>query len=141
MEITIVTTEEEREEYKKTLDARCAFISNKITREQWENFPKKVWVDLVNQYGSTLFIVVDNQDSNCFVEEFQTLDGALLYATDCKLTTEDQEDWDYMGALRECRSKMPRSGFSQQTDPCPARHGTYAVRFRHYRKAQYRKGE
>lgn len=101
MEITIVTTEYEREEYNKTLDARCAFVSNEITREQWECFPKKVWVDLVSQDGSSLFIVVDNQDSNCLVEEFQTLDGALLYATDCKLTTEDQEDWDYMGALRD----------------------------------------
>ena len=103
MEITIVTTEEEREEYNKTLDARCDFVSNKITREQWEGSPKKVWVDLVNPDGRTSspFIVVDNQDGNCWVEEFETLDGALLYATNCKLTPEDQEDWDYMGALKD----------------------------------------
>ena len=103
MEITIVTTEEEREEYKKTIDARCAFVSNEITREQWNSFPKKVWVDLAHPFGITSpsFLVVDNRDSNCWVEEFKTLDGALLYATDSKLTTEGQGDWDYMGALKD----------------------------------------
>ena len=103
MEITIVTTEGEREEYKKIVDARCAFVSNEITREQWESFPKKVWVDLVHPFGSTSssFIVVDNRDGNCWVEEFNTLDGALLYATDCKITAEGKEDWDYMGALKD----------------------------------------
>lgn len=103
MEITIVTTEGEREEYKKTIDARCAFVNNEITREQWESFPKKVWVDLVLPSGGTpsLFMVVDNRDGNCWVEAFETLDGALLYATDCKMTAEGQEDWDCMGALKD----------------------------------------
>jgi hypothetical protein len=101
MEITIVTNEFEREECKKTVDARCAFVSNEITREQWEGFPKKVWVDLESPDGPSPFVVVDNRDCNCWVEAFKTLDGALLYATDCKLTAEDQEDWDYMGALKD----------------------------------------
>lgn len=85
MEITIVTTEYEREEYNKTLDARCAFIRKEITHEQWEGFPKKVWIDLEYQDESSPFMVVDNHDSNCWVRGFQTLDGALLYATNCKI--------------------------------------------------------
>lgn len=31
----------------------------------------------------------------------ETLDGAMLYAAGIKLTTENQENWDYMGALRD----------------------------------------
>ena len=95
MEITIVTTEGEREEYKKTVDARCAFASNEITREQWESFPQKVWVDLVNPEGrqSPTFLVVDNQGGNCWVKELETLDGAMMWALGLKITTRDGGDF------------------------------------------------
>ena len=104
MDITIVTTSEERKEYEKCVNARCEYVSNNITREEWEKFPKKVWVDVVDGgrgVNCPAFLVVDNSDGQCFVEEFETLDGAMLYASGIKLTTENQEDWDYMGALRD----------------------------------------
>lgn len=103
MEIIIVTTERERDEYLKVIDAYGQVSCGSMTNEEYDKLPRKVWVDLVNPDGRTSspFIVVDNQDGNCWVEEFETLDGALLYATNTKLTTEGQEDWDYMGALKD----------------------------------------
>ena len=45
--------------------------------------------------------MVDNTQGDCFVEEFDTLDGAMLYAAGIYLTSENQSNWDYMGALKE----------------------------------------
>lgn len=103
MEITIVTQEWERDEYRKVVDAYGQVSCGSMTNEEYDKLPRKVWVDLVNPGGRTSspFVVVDNRDGNCWVEEFKTLDGALLYATDCKITAEGQGDWDYMGALKD----------------------------------------
>lgn len=65
--------------------------------------PKLVWI-LVNPKVAgcwATFTVVDNRDSEAFTEDFATLDGALLYATDVHTTCEHQEDWDYMGAFKD----------------------------------------
>ena len=101
MEITLVTNKWEREEYKKAINAYC---DEDISSEEKDKIPKKVWVDLVEDgHGGkrSTFVVVDNTQGDCFVEEFDTLDGAMLYAAGIYLTSENQSNWDYMGALKE----------------------------------------
>ena len=101
MEITLVTEKWEREEYKKAIDA---YWDKNISSEEKDKIPKKVWVDLVDDVRGVKchpFLVVDNTQGQCFVEEFETLDGAMLYAGGIKLVPDNQSDWDYMGALKD----------------------------------------
>lgn len=106
MNIVIVTTESERDEMKRTLDAYCEIAEGKISRNEFlEKYPRKIWIDTEecsSETGDVLqFLVVDNREGECFAEGFDTLDGALLYATDVHMTPEHQEDWDYMGAVKD----------------------------------------
>ena len=105
MEVTIVTTSAERDEMKRTLDGYQKVVSNEITPDEFRRgYPHKVWIDTelcAMQYAGLPFLVVDNRDGECFCEDFATLDGAVLYATDVYMTPEHQEDWDYMGAVRD----------------------------------------
>ena len=108
MEVTIVTTSAEREEMKRTLDAYADLVGNEMTKEEFKaRYPRKVWLDTEecssHRKSPDLlpFLVVDNREGECFVEGFATLDGAILYATDVYMTPEHQEDWDYMGAVRD----------------------------------------
>ena len=104
MELTIITTEAERREMRDTLNAYASYIDGDTPKEVFlHDFPRKVWVDTEEcTKGSHLpFTVVDNREGECFCEDFATLDGALLYATDVYTTPEHQETWDYMGAVRD----------------------------------------
>lgn len=108
MELTIVTTQAERDEMKATLDAYADLIGNGMTKEEFKaRYPRKVWLDTEEcsnrQRPRDLspFLVVDNREGECFAEGFDTLDGALLYATDVYMTTERQSEWDYLGAVEE----------------------------------------
>lgn len=108
MELTIVTTQAERDEMKATLDAYADLIGNGLTKEEFKaRYPRKVWLDTEEcsnhqKFPDLLpFLVVDNRDGECFAEGFDTLDGALLYATDVHTTTERQSEWDYMGAVKD----------------------------------------
>jgi len=38
--------------------------------------------------------VIDNRDHQCFTEDFATLDGAMIYASDLRTTCEGQIEWD-----------------------------------------------
>lgn len=108
MELTIVTTQAERDEMKATLNAYADLIGDKMTKEEFKaRYPRKVWLDTEecsshrNFHDLLPFLVVDNRDGECFAEGFDTLDGALLYATDVHTTTELQSEWDYMGAVKD----------------------------------------
>lgn len=105
MEVTIVTTTAERDEMKRTLDGYAKATSGEITRDEFlRGYPNKIWIDteLCQSYDAKLpFVVVDNRDGECFCEDFGTLDGAILYATDVYMTPEHQMDWDHMGAVRD----------------------------------------
>lgn len=50
---------------------------------------------------SAKFTVVDNRDHEAWVEDFDTLDGALAYAIDLKTTAEGQGEWDLQGKFFE----------------------------------------
>ena len=106
MEVTIVTTSAERDEMKRTLDGYLkAMVRGEITATEFcRDYPRKIWIDteLCQSHDSRMpFQVVDNRGGECFCEDFATLDGAVLYATDVYMTPEHQEDWDYMGAVRD----------------------------------------
>ena len=105
MEVTIVITTAERDEMKRTLDGYMKAENGEITKEEFlRDYPRKVWIDteLCQSHDAKLpFLVVDNREGECWCEDFATLDGAVLYATDVYMTPEHQEDWDYMGAVRD----------------------------------------
>lgn len=54
--------------------------------------------------GWAKWTVVDNRGHQAFSEDFATLDGAMVYASDIRTTCEHQEDWDrdgmFYGMLR-----------------------------------------
>lgn len=86
MEVTIVTTTAERDEMKSTLDGYAKMTDGEITKDEFRrDYPNKIWIDteLCKSHDAGLpFMVVDNRDGECFCEDFVTLDGAILYATD-----------------------------------------------------------
>lgn len=105
MEVTIVTTTAERDEMKRTLDGYAKVTDGEITKDEFRrDYPNKIWIDteLCKSHDAGLpFMVVDNRDGECFCEDFVTLDGAILYATDVYTTPEHQMDWDYKGAVQD----------------------------------------
>lgn len=104
MEITIVTTQSERDEMRRVLDGYYKVISGEIPKEEFiREYPMKVWIDtedLENDKHPS-FTVVDNSCGECFEEDFCTLDGAVLYAAGVYYTCEHQDDWDYEGAVKD----------------------------------------
>lgn len=105
MEVTIVTTQAERDEMKRTLDGFLQIGDGKLTEGEFlRDYPRKVWIDteMCQSRDARLpFQVVDNREGECWCEDFATLDGAVLYATDVYMTPEHQTDWDYPGAVKD----------------------------------------
>lgn len=104
MEVTIVDGKSDREEMYRVLDAHADMLNGDLSKEEWNNadkYPRKQWLDFCEYNNDLPFIVVDNREGECFVEEFATLDGAILYICDCHITCEYQDEWDYMGAVRD----------------------------------------
>lgn len=101
MEVTIVDNEIDAKEVQCVLGGYAEMINGDLSREEWEaDFPRKQWLKF--EKGNSLpYIVVDNRDGQCFVEDFATLDGALQYLLDIHMTHEDQEDWDVNGRVKE----------------------------------------
>ena len=102
MQFTFVTDDRERREYRKVIDAYSSFASGNMSKEEYGKLPRKEWIDVVlrNDGLQRSFLVVDNRTGDCWVEEFDTLDGAILYATDVVLTPDGSEDFDYEGAAK-----------------------------------------
>ena len=106
MKIEFVRNAKEREELHRVTNAYSDMIGGLLSKDDWNNdelYPRKVWIDFVedNEGGSMPFMVLDNRTGDCFEEDFATLDGAILYATDVHTTTEHQDEWDYMGAVKD----------------------------------------
>ena len=106
MKLTIVNDDVERAVLSRVLNGYSDLVSDRITADEWRDearYPREVWVEFSesNAGGRMPFIVVDNRDGNCYVEDFATLDGAMLYACDCHMTCELQDGWDYMGAVKD----------------------------------------
>ena len=86
---------------RKVMDAYADMTNGDITKEEFGKLPRKQWLDFDENEKDLPFVVVDNREGECFVEGFATLDGAILYICDCHMTCEDQEDWDFLGAVRD----------------------------------------
>lgn len=111
MDITIVDNEFDRKEMKRVMDGHAAKIDGECP--DWDDrnkYPRKQWLWFSDIKGGehAPFVVVDNRDGECFVEQFATPDGAMLYICDCHLTCEDQKNWDYFGAVKD------RKGFDEK---------------------------
>lgn len=101
-EVTIVNDDFSREECRRVRNGYADYGDGQISAAEWsdvDKFPRKQWLEFVP--GDESFLVTDNRTGDCFVECFQTLDGALLYLSDVKTTCEHVEDWDYYGAVKD----------------------------------------
>lgn len=101
MEITVVSSEIERIEMLGVIDAYGRMADGKMSKTDFNaNVPTKVYIDY-RKGEHNPWLVVDNRGGECYTEDFATLDGALLYATDCHFTTDGVEKWDMNGAAAE----------------------------------------
>lgn len=116
MNVKIVTNELEMAEVNRVLDGHAALLSDKITRKEWEDavvYPRETWMYMIENDDERMpFVVVDNREGECFMEQFATLDGAMMYACDVYLTGEHQESWDYPGSVKD-------RGNLRRDDPIP----------------------
>ena len=117
MNITVAIQEYEMDEVKRVLKGHASMISGDISRYEWlkdeVRYPRKTWLYLDAGEGRMPFVVMDNRDGQCLVEQFETLDGAMFYACDVYLTGEHQDTWDYPGAVKD-RGNLKR----EEPFPC-----------------------
>ena len=93
MNVKLVTTASERDEIARMVDAYYEYKAGWISQCRWDEFPREIWLDCIGM-SERPFVVYDNQDGLCFVEEFKSLAGAILYASGAKLTCENSAEWD-----------------------------------------------
>ena len=104
MDLTIVDNDYEQAVVDRVMDAHAAYIDGECP--DWhdaEKYPRRQWLFFSGTRGDEAmpYVVVDNRSGDCWVEQFATLDGALMYVTDVHLTCEHQNDWDYPGAMKD----------------------------------------
>ena len=101
MQVTIVDNEIDAKELECVIGGYAEMINGDLSKEEWESdFPRKQW--LKYEKGAELpYVVVDNRDGQCFVEDFSTLDGAMQYVLDIRMTHEDQMEWDKEGMIKQ----------------------------------------
>ena len=98
MGLNIVTSLYERNALRKMLNAHGDYVIGKISRDDWEKYPREIWIDWSGN-SECPFVVYDNSSGMCFVEEFKSIDGAILFASCPGLSCEDSSQWDYAGSL------------------------------------------
>lgn len=106
MEITVVSGCDEMDVVTRVLNGHDDMINGDISSDEWRNdevrYPRKVWLYMIENDNERMpFVVVDNRVGECFVEQFATLDGAMMYACDIYLTGENQDSWDYPGSVKD----------------------------------------
>ena len=94
----MVTSLYERRKLHKMLKAYSEHVDGRMSRDEWEKFPQDVWIDWTGN-SEYPFLVYDNSSGMCFVEEFKSFDGAILFASCPGLSCEDSSEWDYAGSL------------------------------------------
>ena len=121
MDITIVDNPKDREEMKRVMDGYADMVYGDISKKAWndtEKYPRKQWLDFDEDEKAFPFTVVDNREGECFMAGFSTLDGAMLYICDCYTTCEDQDEWDYMGAVKD-KGGLDEKGDNEYVIKCP----------------------
>jgi hypothetical protein len=115
--VNIVTDELEMSLVKRVMDGHAALLNGEILRSEWNDrslCPRDVFLFISDIRGdeSAPFVVVDNRDGECFVEQFSSLDGALFYACDVYIGVANKGTWDYPGAAKD-------RGNLKRTEPLP----------------------
>ena len=106
MNLRILTEDDELSVVNRVMDGHAALANGEISRADWNDqsvYPRDVFLFISDLCGdeSAPFVVVDNRGGECFVEQFATLDGAILYACDVYMTCELQDSWDYAGSVKD----------------------------------------
>ena len=95
MKITFVQSDAEYEESQRVV--RAGLSLRKAKKGTWVMPPG------LSKRGDQ-FVVVDSQGKDVYVESFNTIDGALLYAlgaNDLSSVVKGRQAWDRSGALKE----------------------------------------
>lgn len=104
MNVKVVTEAYEMDVVNRVMDGHAALSRGDIDEKEWgdtSSYPRETWIYFDKDEHEMPFVVVDNREGECFVEQFKSLDGAMLYACDVYLTGEHQETWDYPGAVKD----------------------------------------
>lgn len=101
-DIVVVMDREGYQEVSAILDS----VDHEGDHKSALNTPEKVYLICNAAFpavhgASAKFTVVDNRGHEAWVEDFDTLDGALAYAIDLKTTAEGQSEWDLQGKFFE----------------------------------------
>jgi len=93
MKITFVQNDEEEAESDRVIRAGLSLRKAKVG----------TWILPPSLSAINRFVVVDSQPKgrDVFVESFDTIDGALLYALGIRSDVNQIEAWDRMGALKD----------------------------------------
>ena len=92
MKITFVQSDEEKLESDKVIKAGLSLKKAKVG----------TWILPPNLSKDNKFVVVDSPTGkDVFVESFDTIDGALLYALGIRSDDNPVRDWDRGGALKD----------------------------------------
>lgn len=92
MKITFVQNDKEKAESDRVIRAGLSLRKAKVG----------TWILPPDLSKDSKFVVVDSEPAgeDVFVESFDTIDGALLYALGIH-EADTQDNWDYMGALKD----------------------------------------
>lgn len=92
MKITFVQNDEEKRESDKVIKSGLSLKKAKVG----------TWILPPNLSKDNKFVVVDSPTGkDVFVESFDTIDGALLYALGIRSDDNPVRDWDMVGALED----------------------------------------
>lgn len=93
MLIKFVQSNKDLEQWREVLDSNPTGAPDGF-------FPRGVWISPPGLDNT--FTVLDNNDGHAWLEKFDTIDGALMYALGIKyLGSGPQSEWDKPGALKE----------------------------------------
>lgn len=93
MKITFVQNDKEKAESNRVIRAGLSLKKAKVG----------TWILPPNLSKDGKFVVVDSEPAgkDVFVESFDTIDGALLYALGIRSDGNPVRDWDRSGALKD----------------------------------------
>lgn len=103
--VKIVECRKDMDRLREILDARAKYgCSDENTTEEVVFIAPNVG----REFANLKWIVLDNRGHEGYLEDFDTLDGALSYATDGHTCCDKQGDWDVDGRFHEELSQRCR---------------------------------
>ena len=103
--IKFVECQEDMDKFRKMLDARMKYGCSDENPTEEGVF---IAPDVGKEFVDLPWLVLDNRGHQGYLEDFETLDGALSYATDGHTTNEKQHEWDVNGKFLDELSERCR---------------------------------